>query len=123
MLRRKQIQQKQLKFKKIKTEKLFFAVFYYKHIVIERFHKIVLTESGVVKVDEIFEMLIDKHGIGRVELMTNISQPQFVIGSGKFLRRSVYQIFRDFIVFHKSCPNFHILRIYHFLTACQAPGI
>ena len=83
----------------LRSKRLFFAVFNDKHIVVESFDKIVLTEFRVVEVDEILKMLIEKYGIGRVKLMTNISQPKFVIIECKFERGSVQYVFCYLVVF------------------------
>ena len=52
---------------------LFFAIFDNHYVVVQSFHKVVLLELGVVEVDEILIMVVEKNGIGYVKLVANIS--------------------------------------------------
>lgn len=89
-------------------QSVLFAIFDYEHIVVESFDKIAFSEFRVVKVFEILVVLLDYHGIGRVEDMAYVSQPQFV---GLHTEREggfIQSVFGDFVAVHKSCPNFHM---------------
>lgn len=58
---------------------IFLAIFDDKYIIVQSLDKIVLTKLGVVEIDKVLEMMIEKHWVGHVQYMTDVSQPKFII--------------------------------------------
>ena len=86
---------------------LLFAILDYQYVVIKRFDEVVLFELGVVEIDKVLEMVVEKYGIGHVEFVTDFTKPNFVIAPAHFERRVIEDIFLNFVVGDESCPNLH----------------
>ena len=86
---------------------LYNNVFENQAVIIELFDEIAGQKIDVVELGKVEDVRFEKHGGGDVELLADLGQIVEKAGIGKPLLPFINELFFDFAVHEKFCPDFH----------------